>query len=144
MLRNNTNNFLSAELLQSALNIGQGSQISSNAAGVRISVSGNSETDEEKPVRRKTGGASATVDGSCSSDKDESVTSSNNAKNSSNNTIVVTNPMSVSVPNLTSTEANSQIEPTTTAGMKYWKKMKSSLLNCLVVLLYKSTIWKNC
>lgn len=117
MLRNNTNNFLSAELLQSALNIGQSSQINTlsslNSVGVRISVSSNSETDDEKPVRRKTESAKS---GSCSSDKDEAVTNSNNAKNSSNNTIVVTNPMSVSVPNLTSTEANSQIEPTTTAG----------------------------
>lgn len=42
---------------------------------------------------------------------------SNNARNNTNNCpIVVTNPMSVSVPNLTSTEANSQMEPTTTAG----------------------------
>ncbi|XP_018579699.1 E3 ubiquitin-protein ligase Ufd4 isoform X5 [Anoplophora glabripennis] len=118
MLRNNTNNFLSAELLQSALNIGQSSQINTlsslNSVGVRISVSSNSETDDEKPVRRKTESAKG---GSCSSDKDEAVTNSNNAKNSSNNTIVVTNPMSVSVPNLTSTEANSQIEPTTTAGL---------------------------
>ncbi|KAJ8975323.1 hypothetical protein NQ317_008309 [Molorchus minor] len=118
MLRNNTNNFLSAELLQSALNIGQSSQINTvsslNSVGVRISVSSNSETDEEKPVRRKTDSGKS---GSCSSDKDEAVTNTNNAKNSSNNTIVVTNPMSVSVPNLTSTEANSQIEPTTTAGL---------------------------
>ncbi|KAJ8931073.1 hypothetical protein NQ314_016102 [Rhamnusium bicolor] len=118
MLRNNTNNFLSAELLQSALNIGQNSQINTlsslNSVGVRISVSGNSETDDEKPVRRKTDSGKS---GSCSSDKDEAVTNTNNAKNNSNNTIVVTNPMSVSVPNLTSTEANSQIEPTTTAGL---------------------------
>lgn len=111
MLRNNTNNFLSAELLQS-LNLGQSSQIGA-LSSVRISVSGNSEPDEEKPSsRRKT---DAVKSGNCSSDKDEAVTNTNNAKNSSNNTIVVTNPMSVSVPNLT-TESNSQIEPTTTAG----------------------------
>jgi E3 ubiquitin-protein ligase HECTD1 len=118
MLRNNTNNFLSGELLQTALNLGQGSQqsISSLNTGVRISVSSNSEADEEKPARRKPAAAAeeaaTTAKGSC--DKDE-VT--NNARNTSNNTIVVTNPMSVSVPNLTSTESNSQIEPTSTAGL---------------------------
>ncbi|XP_074030516.1 ubiquitin fusion-degradation 4-like isoform X3 [Leptinotarsa decemlineata] len=117
MLRNNTNNFLSAELLQSALSIGQSSQISSlsnlNPVGVRISVSNNSEADEDKPVRRK---VDSVKGGNCSSDKDEAVTNSNNAKNNSNNPIVVTNPMSVSVPNLT-TESNNQIEPTSTAGL---------------------------
>lgn len=103
MLRNNTNNFLSAELLQiSAL---------SNLNPVRFSVSSNQESsEEEKPVRRK-GDSTAK---SSSSDKEETVTNSNNAKNS-NSTIVVTNPMSVSVPNLTA-ESNSQIESTTTAG----------------------------
>ncbi|XP_028141816.2 E3 ubiquitin-protein ligase HECTD1 isoform X2 [Diabrotica virgifera virgifera] len=111
MLRNNTNNFLSAELLQSALNLGQSSQINP-LSSVRISVSDNSETEDEKPLRRKTDSVKG---GNCSSDKDEAVTNTNNAKNSSNNTIVV-NPMSVSVPNLT-TESNSQIEPTTTAGL---------------------------
>lgn len=107
MLRNNTNNFLSAELLQiSGL---------SNLNPVRFSVSTNQEsTDEEKPVRRKAGAESSAKSSSCSSDKEEAVTNSNNAKNT-NNTIVVTNPMSVSVPNLT-TESNSQIESTTTAG----------------------------
>lgn len=107
--RNNTNNFLSAELLQSALNIGQGSQISTfstlNPATVRISMSNSSEPDEDKSCKSK---------GSSSSDKDCDVTNSNNAKNNSNNS-VNTNPMSVSVPNLT-TETNSQIEATTTAG----------------------------
>ncbi|KAG5887757.1 E3 ubiquitin-protein ligase Ufd4 [Gonioctena quinquepunctata] len=101
----------------SALSIGQSSQINSlsniNPVGVRISVSTNSEADEDKPTRRKTDSVKG---GNCSSDKDEAVTNSNNAKNNSNNTIVVTNPMSVSVPNLT-TESNNQIEPTTTAGL---------------------------
>lgn len=116
MVRNNTNNFLSAELLQSALNIGQSGQIGalSNLNPVRISVSSNQElSEEDKPSRRK---GEPTKSGSCSSDKDEAVTNTNNAKNNSNSTIVVTNPMSVSVPNLT-TETNSQIEPTTTAGI---------------------------
>lgn len=110
MLRNNTNNFLSAELLQiSAL---------SNLNPVRFSVSSNQESsEEEKPVRRK---GESTKSSSCSSDKEEAVTNTNNAKNS-NSTIVVTNPMSVSVPNLT-TESNSQIESTTTAGeLAFWK-----------------------
>ncbi|XP_063927928.1 E3 ubiquitin-protein ligase HECTD1 isoform X6 [Zophobas morio] len=113
MLRNNTNNFLSGELLQTALNLGQSSQqsISSLNTGVRIAVSANPETDEDKPKRKAD---ESTSKDPC--DKDE-VTSSNNARNSSNNTIVVTNPMSVSVPNLTSTESNSQIEPTSTAGL---------------------------
>ncbi|XP_019870714.1 E3 ubiquitin-protein ligase HECTD1 isoform X2 [Aethina tumida] len=126
MLKNNTNNFLSGELLpsgellQSALNISfrQNTQSAINALSstlhpsVRISVSSNSETDDEKPVRRKD------VDkGGCSRDKDDAVTNTNNAKNNSNNTVMVTNPMSVSVPNLTSTESNSQIEATSTAGL---------------------------
>lgn len=118
MFRNNTNNFLSGELLQTALNLGQSSQqsISSLNTGVRISVSGNSETDEEKPVRRKPEEATTTTTSSKDPCEKDEVTNSNNARNTSNN-IVVTNPMSVSVPNLTSTEANSQIEPTSTAGL---------------------------
>ncbi|XP_076273657.1 ubiquitin fusion-degradation 4-like isoform X2 [Rhynchophorus ferrugineus] len=120
MLRNNTNNFLSAELLQSALNIQSNHTINnlSSLTGntVRISVSSNSEADDVKVARRKEDGGegSSSKDPFVSSDNDEAVNNSNNAKNSS---IVVTNPMSVSVPNLTSTEANSQIETTTTAGL---------------------------
>ncbi|XP_074030514.1 ubiquitin fusion-degradation 4-like isoform X1 [Leptinotarsa decemlineata] len=135
MLRNNTNNFLSAELLQSALSIGQSSQISSlsnlNPVGVRISVSNNSEADEDKPVRRK---VDSVKGGNCSSDKDEAVTNSNNAKNNSNNPIVVTNPMSVSVPNLT-TESNNQIEPTSTAVLNF-----SGLLETFAALARRRTL----
>lgn len=54
----------------------------------------------------------------CNVDKEDvEITNSNNARNSSNCPIVVTNPMSVSVPNLTSTESTSQIEPSATAGL---------------------------
>ncbi|CAH1960044.1 unnamed protein product [Acanthoscelides obtectus] len=122
MLRNNTNNFLSAELLQSALNIGQSSQIStlSNLGGsATVRISSGSETEDEKTTKQKTDSMKASA-----SDKVEQTVHSNNAKNNSNNgggssanSIVVTNPMSVSVPNLTSSESNSQIEPTTTAGL---------------------------
>nr|CAI5854600.1 unnamed protein product [Callosobruchus analis] len=126
MLRNNTNNFLSAELLQSALNIGQSSQINtlSNLSGsATVRISSGSETEDEKTTRQKTDSMKAS--GACS-DKLEQSVNTNNAKNNSNggssgvssgNSIVVTNPMSVSVPNLTSSESNSQIEPTTTAGL---------------------------
>lgn len=113
MLRNNTNNFLSSEVLQSAFNLRQANQ---QSTGVRISVSGNSEVSEDKPVRRKNTDEETTSAKDPCAEKDE-VTNSNNARNSSNNTIIVTNPMSVSVPNLTSTESNSQIEPTSTVGL---------------------------
>lgn len=124
MLRNNTNNFLSAELLQSALNISQSNHQTINnlstLAGntVRISVSSNPDADEDKSARRKEdGGESSSGKGAfSSSDNEEAVNNANNAKN---NSIVVTNPMSVSVPNLTSTEANSQIETTTTAVLNF-------------------------
>ncbi|XP_030767252.1 E3 ubiquitin-protein ligase Ufd4 isoform X3 [Sitophilus oryzae] len=125
MLRNNTNNFLSAELLQSALNLTQSNQQTinnlSSLAGntVRISVSSNSEIDDEKAVRRKddVGESSTSKELFSSSDNEEAINNTNNAKNSG--TIVVTNPMSVSVPNLTSTEANSQMETTTTAVLNF-------------------------
>lgn len=102
------------ELLQSALNMGQNSQqqsISSLNPAVRISVSGNSETEDDKPIRRK-----QPIDTLPKDPCEESVTNSNNARNTTANNIVVTNPMSVSVPNLTSTDTNSQIEPASAAG----------------------------
>ncbi|XP_060532522.1 E3 ubiquitin-protein ligase Ufd4 isoform X2 [Cylas formicarius] len=123
MLRNNTNNFLSAELLQSALNIGQSTQQTisnlSNLSGnsVRISVSSNLDAESDKSnTKKEDGGTTSSNKGACSSDNEEAVNSVNNAKNSSNS-VVVTNPMSVSVPNLASTEANGHIETTTTAGL---------------------------
>lgn len=119
MLRNNTNNFLSAEFLQSALNFSQTNQQSinnlSSMAGtpVRISVSSKPETGSEEPAeKRKEDGEESAKPSFSSSDNEEAVNNANNAKNS----IVVTNPMSVSVPNLTSTEGNSQIETTASAG----------------------------
>lgn len=120
MLRNNTNNFLSAEFLQSALNFSQSNQQTinnlSSLAGttVRISVSSKSEVNEDQSGKRKEDADENSCKSTFScSDNEEAVNNANNAKN---NAIVVTNPMSVSVPNLTSSEANSQIETTTTAG----------------------------
>ncbi|XP_048516518.1 E3 ubiquitin-protein ligase Ufd4 isoform X1 [Dendroctonus ponderosae] len=121
MLRNNTNNFLSAEFLQSALNFSQTNQQSinnlSSMAGtpVRISVSSKPEANEEPAEKRKEDGEDGAKPSFSSSDNEEAVNNANNAKNS----IVVTNPMSVSVPNLTSTEANSQIETTASAVLNF-------------------------
>ncbi|KAL3265554.1 hypothetical protein HHI36_009759 [Cryptolaemus montrouzieri] len=123
--RNNTNSFLSGELLQSAMNLAQTSQQAMNsvmnaaAPAVRISVSSNSETDEDRSacsqhLDKETG---ELTDDCTQDDKEVEVTNSNNARNNSNNSVVVTNPMSVSVPNLASTESNSQMEPTSTAGL---------------------------
>ncbi|XP_066257361.1 E3 ubiquitin-protein ligase Ufd4 isoform X1 [Euwallacea similis] len=125
MLRNNTNNFLSTEFLQSALNFSQSNQQTINnlsslaGTAVRIAVSSKSEANEDVSSPNKkdeTVAKSEEVDrknSSSCSDNEEAVNNANNAKNS----IVVTNQMSVSVPNLASTEANSQIETTTTAGL---------------------------
>ncbi|XP_071056058.1 E3 ubiquitin-protein ligase Ufd4 isoform X3 [Onthophagus taurus] len=89
--------------------------------GVRISVTGNQEpTDEDgsKKLKNDTTAAPTTTTARAQSvDKDDTVT--NNARNNSSNNcpIVVTNPMSVSVPNLTSSEAGNQIEPSSAAGL---------------------------
>lgn len=117
MLKNNTNNFLSAEFLQSALNFSQSNQQTINnlstlaGTAVRIAVSSKSEVAEDAAAKKKEDSDDA-AGKSASSDNEEAVNNANNAKNS----IGTSNPMSVSVPNLTSTEANSQIETTTTAG----------------------------
>ncbi|KAK9885691.1 hypothetical protein WA026_012456 [Henosepilachna vigintioctopunctata] len=121
-VRNNTNSLLSGESLQSAVNLTQTSQqaIGSVPPAVRISVSSNSETDEERSgcsqntnLDKETG----ELTDECGPDEKElEVTNSNNARNC-NNSVVVSNPMSVSVPNLASTESNSQMEPTSTAGL---------------------------
>lgn len=79
---------------------------------MRISVSGNQETEDDKQQRGKKEELK-----SQSVEKDDTVTNTNNARNNSNCPIVVTNPMSVSVPNLTSNEATNQIEPSSTAGL---------------------------
>lgn len=113
IFRNNTNTFFSGELLQS---IGQQSAISmlpnSINPSVRISVSSNQDSEDGKP-RKKTDN---TISKDCSIDKEEASNNMNNARNNSNCPIVVTNPMSVSVPNLTSSETSNQIEPSSTAG----------------------------
>ncbi|CAH0559918.1 unnamed protein product [Brassicogethes aeneus] len=120
MLRNNTNSFLSGEMLQSAFNSALSNALN---PAVRISVSSNSETEDDKPRKKDSdkigaaGSVGAKSAGSCSSEKDEAVTNSINAKNNSNNAVVVTNPMSVSVPNLTSSESSGQIEAATAAGL---------------------------
>ncbi|KAI4462742.1 e3 ubiquitin-protein ligase trip12 [Holotrichia oblita] len=106
--------------------IREGSDIFRNNAnsllsGVRISVSGNQETEDEKhqQQQRNSSSTGSKKDDlkSQSVEKDDTVTNTNNARNNSNCPIVVTNPMSVSVPNLTSTEATNQIEPSSTAGL---------------------------
>lgn len=112
IFRNNTNSFLSGELLQT---IGQQNPISllpnPLSTSVRISVSSNQDVEDDKSKRKE-----EPLSKDCSIDKDESANNTNNARNNSNCPIVVTNPMSVSVPNLTSSEASNQIEPSSTAG----------------------------
>ncbi|CAG9766512.1 unnamed protein product [Ceutorhynchus assimilis] len=124
VLRNNTNNFLSAEFLQTALSFSQSNQQTINnlsslgGAGVMISVKSEaSGSNSEEQGKKDDGeeGASKSSALSCS-DNEEAVNNANNAKNNSN---IVTNPMSVSVPNLTSAEENSQIETTTTAVLNF-------------------------
>lgn len=105
ILRNSTNSFLSGDLQSAIAN--EPITMVPTAQGVRISVSANPETKDDK-----TGKNAASSSAEAAPAKD----ASNNARNS-NNCPIVTNPMSVSVPNLTSTEANSQIEPTAAAGL---------------------------
>ncbi|XP_012283753.1 E3 ubiquitin-protein ligase HECTD1 isoform X2 [Orussus abietinus] len=97
-LRNNTNNFLSGELL--------------GLVPVRISVSG--ETDDSsmriKPVPRQ---HPVVVEGA--KDKDAGGSTSQNATGGC--PVVVTNPMSVSVPNLACSDANNTIEPAAATGL---------------------------
>lgn len=106
ILRNSTNSFLSGDL-QSAI-ASEPITMVPTTQGIRISVSANSEVKDDKSVKNAT---------SSNADTAPIKDASNNARNSNNCPIVVTNPMSVSVPNLTSTEANSQIEPTAAAGL---------------------------
>lgn len=119
LLRNNTNSFLSGELLSPIMNTS--SQQAANSIGlmasalnpsVRISMSSTTESDAEKSRNKKL--EQDQKDPCCDKDQETS-TSTNNARN--NCPIVVTNPMSVSVPNLTSTEATNNIEPAATAGL---------------------------
>ncbi|XP_031338883.1 E3 ubiquitin-protein ligase HECTD1 isoform X7 [Photinus pyralis] len=93
---NNTNTILSGELLQSTIMMHQNQQ-NQQTTGVRISVS-----DDDRPSKAKKPSIEHEIKDNCS--KEEAVNNSNNARNNSN--CSVTNPMSVSVPNLTSTEVS--------------------------------------
>ncbi|KAB0799754.1 hypothetical protein PPYR_07634 [Photinus pyralis] len=104
---NNTNTILSGELLQSTIMMHQNQQ-NQQTTGVRISVS-----DDDRPSKAKKPSIEHEIKDNCS--KEEAVNNSNNARNNSN--CSVTNPMSVSVPNLTSTEASNHIEPSSTVGL---------------------------
>ncbi|XP_043269545.1 E3 ubiquitin-protein ligase HECTD1 isoform X3 [Venturia canescens] len=100
-LRNNTNSFLSGELL--------------GLVPVRISVSGESEESSLRirPVPRH---HPTTTDATkeCGRDKEASSSSQNP---SGGCPVVVTNPMSVSVPNLACSDANQTSEPATATGL---------------------------
>lgn len=118
LLINNTNSLLSGELLQSSIMMShQNQQNQQNPCsinsitntGVRISVS-----DDDRPSKVKKQSSEHDVKDNFT--KEEAVNNSNNVRNNSNCPVVVTNPMSVSVPNLTSTEASNHIEPASTAG----------------------------
>ncbi|XP_076239789.1 ubiquitin fusion-degradation 4-like isoform X8 [Calliopsis andreniformis] len=100
-LRNNTNSFLSGELL--------------NLVPVRISVSGESEDNslKIKSVQRHHSGI-ADAAKECSRDKEASSSTQNTAGGCP---VVVTNPMSVSVPNLTCSDANNTLEQTAATGL---------------------------
>ncbi|XP_076629620.1 ubiquitin fusion-degradation 4-like isoform X6 [Colletes latitarsis] len=100
-LRNNTNSFLSGELL--------------NFVPVRISVSGESEENSLriKPVQRHHSGI-ADAAKECSRDKEASSSTQNTTGGCP---VVVTNPMSVSVPNLACSDANNALEPTSATGL---------------------------
>ncbi|XP_044007994.1 E3 ubiquitin-protein ligase HECTD1 isoform X1 [Aphidius gifuensis] len=101
-LRNNTNSFLSGELL--------------GLVPVRISVS--NEADENplriRTVQREIPPPSPAATKVCSRDKDASSSSQNP---SGGGPVVVTNPMSVSVPNLACSDANNTMEPAATTGL---------------------------
>ncbi|XP_076174502.1 ubiquitin fusion-degradation 4-like isoform X3 [Ptiloglossa arizonensis] len=101
-LRNNTNSFLSGELL--------------SLVPVRISVTGESEENSLriKPVQRHHSGI-ADAAKECSRDKE--ATSSSTQNTTGGCPVVVTNPMSVSVPNLACSDANNALEPTTATGL---------------------------
>ncbi|CAL7934251.1 unnamed protein product [Xylocopa violacea] len=100
-LRNNTNSFLSGELL--------------SLVPVRISVSGELEENSLriKSVQRPHSGITDAAK-ECSRDKEAS-SSTQNATGGC--PVVVTNPMSVSVPNLACSDANNTLEPTTATGL---------------------------
>ncbi|XP_033297386.1 E3 ubiquitin-protein ligase HECTD1 isoform X5 [Bombus bifarius] len=100
-LRNNTNSFLSGELL--------------SLVPVRISVSGELEENSLriKSVQRHHSGITDAAK-ECSRDKEASSSTQNTTGGCP---VVVTNPMSVSVPNLACSDANNTLEPTTASGL---------------------------
>ncbi|XP_052130677.1 E3 ubiquitin-protein ligase HECTD1 isoform X3 [Frankliniella occidentalis] len=127
LLRNNTNSFLSGELLPSAL-LGAspsaaasiGLMASQLPQSVRINMPGaDNEAGAEKPGRHKRGAApSSTADGKkdpkdegSSKDKDKDMASSRNTQNT------CANPMSVSVPNLTCAAHTQSTEPVNPVGL---------------------------
>ncbi|XP_021929507.1 E3 ubiquitin-protein ligase HECTD1 isoform X4 [Zootermopsis nevadensis] len=127
LLRNNTNSFLSGELLPSSLLVGSGQQPSSAtsiglmaatlAPSVRISVSGGQESpdtgmNEEKGLRIKNRHPSAAVT-EIKREKD----CTNKDKEPSGGSIGASNPMSVSVPNLTSAAGTNTMETSAAAGL---------------------------
>lgn len=127
LLRNNTNSFLSGELLPSSLLVGTGQQSPSAtsiglmaatlAPPVRISVTGGQESsdlgvNEEKGLRIKNRQPPAAV-----TDIKREKDCSSKDKEGSGGSVVVTNPMSVSVPNLTSASGANTMETSATAGL---------------------------
>ncbi|XP_014470606.1 PREDICTED: E3 ubiquitin-protein ligase HECTD1 isoform X2 [Dinoponera quadriceps] len=101
-LRNNTNSFLSGELL--------------GLVPVRISVSGESDENSLriKSVSRHHPTGIADVAKDCTREKEASSSTQNTTGGCP---VVVTNPMSVSVPNLACSDANNTLEPTAATGL---------------------------
>ncbi|XP_076672486.1 ubiquitin fusion-degradation 4-like isoform X5 [Andrena cerasifolii] len=100
-LRNNTNSFLSGELL--------------SLMPVRINVSGESEENSLR-IKCVQSHHSEIADAAkeCSRDKEASSSTQNTTGGCP---VVVTNPMSVSVPNLACSDANNTLEPTAATGL---------------------------
>ncbi|KAL6425302.1 hypothetical protein ACFW04_009489 [Cataglyphis niger] len=102
-LRNNTNSFLSGELL--------------GLVPVRISVSGESDENSLRiksvPRHHPTGITDVAKD--CITREKEASSSTQNT--TGNCPVVVTNPMSVSVPNLACSDANNTLESTAATGL---------------------------
>nr|XP_012221751.1 PREDICTED: E3 ubiquitin-protein ligase HECTD1 isoform X5 [Linepithema humile] len=101
-LRNNTNSFLNGELL--------------GLVPVRISVSGESDENSLRiksvPRHHPTGITDVAKD--CTREKEASSSTQNATGDCP---VVVTNPMSVSVPNLACSDANNTLEPTAATGL---------------------------
>ncbi|KYQ58401.1 E3 ubiquitin-protein ligase HECTD1 [Trachymyrmex zeteki] len=100
-LRNNTNSFLSGELL--------------GLVPVRISVSGESDENlriKSVPRHHPTGITDVAKD--CTREKEASSSTQNTTGGCP---VVVTNPMSVSVPNLACSDANNTLESTAATGL---------------------------